>query len=411
MIWDGHCHFKLWSDDEDLLSKLPECTKGLWDILEALNWVNQNIEFFGGDTSRITIAGESAGAITVGYLSISPLGAGLFGHMIMESGSPGMFAQETKPLNLALTELLAEKVGCADDSHSLMDHRKSVTQCLKMVEAGDLERAEFEILPNASQDFLPQYGDELLPKGPRNAVFNGEFRCKKLLIGHNSQEASILLTTSAPEIFGFYGEKNAHINQTVGVELFEKIVRNRCPDLQGFPAKSPVPNNPLLKDVPGLKPDIRHSKLDSLLQNAYNSSLPELYTLLGDLIVVCPDSFYAEKCAENGGDVYSYFFVHRPSPTPWAPWMGVVHFEEVQFVFGKPMLERDLYLESERTLSREMIEMWSNFVKTGKPDDAWPLYSREHPVFRYLGNRNSSKKYGLGPHKQNCDLIRPVQAL
>ncbi|GBN88878.1 Acetylcholinesterase-1, partial [Araneus ventricosus] len=165
---------------------------GLWDILEALKWVNQNIEFFGGDTSRITIAGESAGAITVGYLSISPLGAGLFGHMIMESGSPGMFSQETKPLNLALAELLAEKVGCANDSHSLMDHRQSVTECLKMVEAGDLERAEFEILPNASQDFLPQYGDELLPKGPRNAVFNGEFRCKKLLIGHNSQEASIL---------------------------------------------------------------------------------------------------------------------------------------------------------------------------------------------------------------------------
>ncbi|GBL76431.1 hypothetical protein AVEN_206151-1, partial [Araneus ventricosus] len=61
------------------------------------------------------------------------------------------------------------------------------------VEAGDLERAEFEIMPNASQDFLPQYGDELLPKGPRNAVFNGEFRCKKLLIGHNSEEASILV--------------------------------------------------------------------------------------------------------------------------------------------------------------------------------------------------------------------------
>ncbi|GBO10577.1 Acetylcholinesterase-1 [Araneus ventricosus] len=218
------------------------------------------------------------------------------------------------------------------------------------------------------------------------------------------------LTTTAPEIFGFFGEKNSHINQTVVVELFEEIVKNWLQDLQP-PVKTPLPNNPLLKDVPGLKPDIRHSILDSLLQTAYNSSLPELYTLLGDLIVVCPDSFYAEKCAENGGDVYSYFFVHRPSPTPWAPWMGVAHFEEVQFVFGKPMLEPHLYLESERTLSREMIEMWSNFVKTGKPDDAWPLYSRENPVFRYLGNKSSSEKCDLGPHKQNCDLFRPVQAL
>ncbi|GIX91937.1 acetylcholinesterase-1 [Caerostris extrusa] len=41
---------------------------GIWDLLEGLKWVNRNIEFFGGDPQRVTLAGESAGSIAVGLL-------------------------------------------------------------------------------------------------------------------------------------------------------------------------------------------------------------------------------------------------------------------------------------------------------------------------------------------------------
>ncbi|GBN28229.1 Acetylcholinesterase-1 [Araneus ventricosus] len=49
---------------------------GIWDILEGLRWVNKYIGYFGGDTSRITIAGESAGSVAVGLLAVSPLSKG-----------------------------------------------------------------------------------------------------------------------------------------------------------------------------------------------------------------------------------------------------------------------------------------------------------------------------------------------
>ena len=75
----------------------PELTKesprqasgnyGISDQIAALKWVKNNIEAFGGDPGNVTIAGQSAGALSVNALSVSPLAQGLFHRMIAESGA------------------------------------------------------------------------------------------------------------------------------------------------------------------------------------------------------------------------------------------------------------------------------------------------------------------------------------
>jgi para-nitrobenzyl esterase len=60
---------------------------GLFDQLASLKWVKENISVFGGDPSRVTIGGQSAGAASVTALLVSPLGKGLFSGAITQSGS------------------------------------------------------------------------------------------------------------------------------------------------------------------------------------------------------------------------------------------------------------------------------------------------------------------------------------
>ena len=60
---------------------------GFLDMIEALEWVQHNIESFGGDPDQVTIAGESGGGIAICGLVVSPLAKGLFKRSIQMSGS------------------------------------------------------------------------------------------------------------------------------------------------------------------------------------------------------------------------------------------------------------------------------------------------------------------------------------
>jgi len=80
---------------------------------------------------------------------------------------------------------------------------------------------------------------------------------------------------------------------------------------------------------------------------------------------ICPLNQFGRRYSTLGLPVYAYYFTERYRSNPWPEWMGVLHGDEIFFVFGEPFKCRDNFTDAERALSRQMIAYWTNFAKTG----------------------------------------------
>lgn len=167
---------------------------GLHDQILALKWVHYNIARFSGDHNQITIVGQSAGAMAVGSLILSPLANRHFRRVIMQSGAPNTFygginkteaLQRTNDLALNLacpTQQINETLACLRE--------KNADQILNVTKDAFLK----------NQLFLPIYGDELLPMKATEALKTGKFNHNvDLLFGVNRHEGSSYASMFLPE--------------------------------------------------------------------------------------------------------------------------------------------------------------------------------------------------------------------
>ena len=90
-----------------------------------------------------------------------------------------------------------------------------------------------------------------------------------------------------------------------------------------------------------------------------------LFLLFLDFFFICPQSYFAQKFADRGSNVYYYYFTQKSSNSPWGSWVGVPHASEIEYVFGKPLNEALNYTQAERQLSRKMMKYFTDFAKTG----------------------------------------------
>ena len=151
---------------------------GLFDQRLALEWIYSNIEKFGGDKTRITIFGESAGAASVNFHLISPQSWPLFNNAILQSGAAlGPWAIiENKTLALERNTNIVNYIGCNQTS------AREKIDCLNKMDAQTLlSKADEYFYSQANQGilqftFLPVVDGLFLTDTPRSLLNRGTFK-------------------------------------------------------------------------------------------------------------------------------------------------------------------------------------------------------------------------------------------
>lgn len=318
---------------------------GLFDQLMGLEWVQQNIRYFGGDPDNVTLFGESAGSVSVSLHLLSPLSHNKFQRAILQSGSANMpwatlTVDEAKRRS---TELAFDYLPCPRTTDMAV-----VADCLRGITADEVVEKQWVSRGILQFPFLPVVDGVFLPASPDELLRRRSFKRCPILIGSNRNEGSFFLIY---ELKNYLDLDRATMTRRQFNDSVERLFFY-------------YPQYPTTVNEHGMRA-IKFQYTDWL---HFDDSARNIYALdmaVGDSQFVCPLNTFAHAYATAKQSVYMYYFTQRYSSNPWPMWMGVLHGDEIFFSFGEALKFKDNFTEDERQLSRKMILYWGNFAKTG----------------------------------------------
>jgi len=362
---------------------------GMFDQVMALEWIHSNIGFFGGNQNNITLFGESAGAASVSMHLLSPLSRDLFSQGIMQSGSAtAPWATVDKEESITRGLRLAEAVGCPKER----DNLPATLSCLRKHNASYLIENEAAPLGILEFSFVPIVDGAFLDKSPLHSLATRNFKKTNIMMGSNTHEGYFFIFYYLTHYFSREDIMTPTSNVLIDRQQFELSVKELNPYTNAIARQA-----------------ITFEYTDWTNPDDPTQNREALDKMVGDHHFVCNVNEFAHRYAETNSDVYMYYYTHRSTPNSWPGWAGVLHGDEINFVFGEPLNPNKGYQPQEVELSKKMMRYWANFARTGNPSKSpdglwmqeyWPVhtqYGRE-----YMTLATNSSLVSRGPRLRQC---------
>jgi para-nitrobenzyl esterase len=331
------------------------------DQILALNWIKNNISKFGGDSTNITIFGESAGGVNVGNLLTSQMAEGLFHKACIQSAVPTINDyMDSKNKG----ESYVDSFITTGTNAQKIDHMRSLdSDSLLYLSSSPIQGGVVQM------NWQPVIDGEVFVNDPFVAFETGNFSKVPLIVGSNSEEMSL----STPQIV-YPAMVNALIN-------------------------SQIP--------PNLQPQAH-----TLYPNGANTSeAKESYIeILTDAQFTSTTRRVAQCVSQNQTEpVWRYYFTHKHT-IPQLSTFGSYHGMELFYVFNNwenaTLATGTLFKPADDSVQNVMLDYWISFANTGNPNNSsqiatWPEYNHTSDCYLEIKATPDDSQCGLKTSKSD----------